>query len=174
MDASYVFSKATGQADSFLSEAGDDPALVELKNGYLGYDQRHVAQFHAITYLPGDWRLGGGLRWSSGLPYSMLNRVSSTDDVDFQQQRKIYGYKDINSGIFYSEFRNIHRNPAQYTVDLRTEKSFVIGKISAGAFFEIFNLLNTDDLRIFELDNSSRTLQANEIRRDYRLSPLLR
>ena len=164
MDASYVFSKATGQADSFLSESGDDPALTELRSGYLEFDQTHVAKFYATAFLPGDWRVGGGITWASGLPYSMVNRFVASDNVDFAQGRRVYGYKDLNTGKFYDEDRNSHRNPAAYSVDVRTEKQFVMGKVSSGAFFEIFNLLNTDDIRVFEIDNRASSLQALEIR----------
>ena len=164
MDVNYTFSKATGQAESFNSQSGDDPALTELKQGYLNYDQRHVAKFHAIAYLPGDWQFGGGITYSSGLPWSMINRFRSSDNVDYPQIRRLYGYLEPNSGLFLEENRNLHRNKAVYQVDVRTEKRFVTGQVSAGAFFEIFNLLNTDDLRIYDIDNSFDTLQANEER----------
>jgi outer membrane receptor protein involved in Fe transport len=165
MDASYVFSKAKGQADSFNSESGDDPALTELRAGYLEFDQRHVAKFNATAFLPGDWRVGGTLTWASGLPFSMVNRFTASDNVDFAQTRRVYGYRDPNSGAFYDEDRNSHRNPAAYRVDVRTEKNFVMGKVTSSAFFEIFNLLNTDDIRVFEIDNRFTSLQAVETRR---------
>ena len=164
MDASYVFSKATGQADSFNSESGNDIALTELRSGYLEFDQTHVAKFYATAFLPGDWRVGGGVTWASGLPYSMTNRFTASDNVDYTQTRRLYGHHDPNLGYFYDEDRNIHRNPAAYSVDVRTEKQFVMGKVSSGAFFEIFNLLNTDDLRVFEIDDRARSLQAVEQR----------
>jgi outer membrane receptor protein involved in Fe transport len=164
MNASYTFSKSKGQADSFLAESGDDPALTELKSGYLEYDQRHVAKFFATAFLPGDWRIGGGLNWASGLPYSFVNRFTAADNVDFPQTRRLYGYRDLNSGVFYEENRNIHRNPAIYDINVRTEKQFVMGKVNASAFFTIENLLNTDDLRVFEIDDRASSLQAAEIR----------
>ncbi|HEU5181270.1 MAG TPA: hypothetical protein VFW45_10775, partial [Candidatus Polarisedimenticolia bacterium] len=164
MEANYTFSKSRGQADSFLSESGNDPALTELKSGYLDFDQRHVAKFFATAYLPGDWRVGGGITWASGLPYSFVNRVTAADNVDFPQTRRLFGQRDPNTGIFYDEERNIHRNPAVYNISARTEKQFVLGKVNASAFFVIDNLLNTDDLRIFEIDDRAQSLQANEIR----------
>jgi hypothetical protein len=164
MDVNYTFSKATGQAESFNSQSGDDPALTELKSGYLDYDQTHVAKFYAIAYLPKDWQFGGGITWASGLPWSNINRFRSSDNVDFPQIRRLYGYIEPNSGHFLEENRNIHRNHAAYEVDLRTEKRFVIGQITAGAFFEVFNLLNSDDLRVFEIDTSFDTLQSTEQR----------
>jgi outer membrane receptor protein involved in Fe transport len=165
LDASYVFSKATGQAETFLSESGDDPALTELKSGYLDYDQRHVAKFHAVSFLPADWQLGGTVTWSSGLPYSFTNRFQSGDNVDYIQTRRLFGRRDPNTGYFIEETRNAHRNHAVYDINVRTQKNFVIGRTAAGAFFEIYNLLNTDDLRISEIDNRQWALQAEETRR---------
>jgi hypothetical protein len=165
MDASYVFSKATGQAESFLSESGDDPALTELKSGYLSYDQRHVAKFHAVAFLPGDWQIGGGITWSSGLPFSFINRFQSSDDVNFTQTRRLFGHRDPSTGKFIPEQRNTHRNHSTYDLDVRAQKNLVLGKASAGAFFEVYNLLNSDALRVFEIDNRFRTLQSDETRR---------
>ncbi len=164
MDASYVFSRSTGQAESYLSESGDDPALTELKGGFLSYDQRHVAKFHAIAYLPGDWLVGGGVTWSSGLPFTFVNRFQSQDNVDYTQTRRLFGRRDPNTGHFLAESRNAHRNHAVYGLNARAQKNFVIGKAAAGAFFEVYNLLNADHLRISEIDNSFRTLQAVETR----------
>jgi outer membrane receptor protein involved in Fe transport len=165
MDTSYVFSKATGQAETFLSENGDDPALTELKSGYLSYDQRHVAKFNAVAFLPADWRVGGGITWSSGLPFSFINRFQSGDNVNFTQTRRLFGYKDPNTGKFIPELRNAHRNHSTYDINVRTQKNFVLGKATAGAFFEIYNLLNSDALRVSEIDNRLRTLQSDETRR---------
>jgi len=165
MDASYVFSKATGQAESFLSESGDDPALTELKSGYLDYDQRHVAKIHLVSFLPGDWQLAGSITWSSGLPFSFTNRFQATDNVDFTQTRRLFGRRDPSTGYFIEELRNSHRNHSAYDINVRTQKNFVIGNTAAGAFFEIYNLLNADTLRVEEIDNRVRTLQADETRR---------
>ena len=164
MNANYAWSKSTGQAEAFGSESGNDPSLTELKQGYLAFDQTNVAKFFATAFLPGDWQFGGGITWASGLPYSMVNRFQSGDNVNFAQTRRLYGYKDINNGYFIEENRNIHRNESVYEIDVRTEKKFVIGQITAGAFFEIFNLLNSDSLRVNEIDNGFHSLQANETR----------
>jgi outer membrane receptor protein involved in Fe transport len=160
MTTSYVFSKTTGQAENFLGESGDDPALTELKDGYLAFDQRHVAQVNAVAFLPGDWQLGGGIRWSSGLPYSRISRFQSTDNVDYPQVRRLFGYVDPNSGLFLEENRNINRNHGVYDLNARVQKNFVVGRISAGAFLEVFDLLNSDDLRILEIDNGFDVNQA--------------
>ena len=167
MIASYVWSKATGQADSFDSQIGDDPALTVLRDGYQSFDQRHVARFFATAFLAKDWRVGGGIEWASGLPYSRINAIgSSSDNVDFAQSRVIYGYHQPNTGYFIEEDRNVHRNHATYRVDARVERQFVMGKIAAGAFFEGVDLLNTDDLRIFAIDDRAAVNQ-NLARREF-------
>lgn len=94
-----------------------------------------------------------------------MNRFQSEDNVDFTQTRRLFGRRDITTGAFYDETRNAHRNLSVYDINVRTQKNFVIGKASAGAFFEIYNLLNTDDLRISEIDDRVISLQANETRR---------
>jgi outer membrane receptor protein involved in Fe transport len=165
LDASYVFSRARGQAESFLSESGDDPAITELKDGYLDYDQRHVAKFHAVAYLPGDWQIGGGLTWASGLPFSFINRFGSHDNLQFRQIRRLFGRSDPATGLFLEEERNAHRSPATYDVNVRTQRNFVLGKAAAGAFFEVFNLLNRDDIRVYEIDNHFRFDQTDSVRR---------
>ncbi len=164
MEGSYTYSKSMGDAESFLSENGDDPSLTEYESGYLDYDMRHVVKVNATTYLPGDWRLGGTAQWSSGLPFSVIDEFDAEDNVGYVQSRKRFGYTDPVRG-FITEQRNSHRNHAVYDFNVRTEKSFVIGKTSASAFFEVFNLLNSDDLRIFTIDPARPSLQADEQRR---------
>ena len=164
MQGSYSYSRSMGDAESFLSENGDDPTLTEFESGFLDYDQRHVVKVNATAYLPGDWRLGGTAQWASGLPYSVVDEFVALDNVGYSQSRKRFGYVDPFQG-FITEHRNSHRNHAAYNFNARTEKSFVIGKASASAFFEVFNLLNSDDLRIYTLNSNRRSLQADEERR---------
>jgi len=164
MQASYTYSRSMGDAESFLSENGDDPSLTEFESGFLDYDQRHVMKVNAIAYLPGEWRLGGTAQWASGLPYSVVDEFSALDNVGFAQSRRRFGYVEPSLG-FITEHRNKHRNHAAYNFNVRTEKSFIFGKASASAFFEVFNLLNSDDLRIYTLNLGRRSLQADEERR---------
>jgi outer membrane receptor protein involved in Fe transport len=152
MEASYTFSRAQGDAETFLSENGDDPTLSEYEYGYLDYDQTHVIKVNATTYLPGDWRIGGTATWASGLPYSFIQEVESNDDVGYFQARRVYGYNNTG-GHFVPEGRNTHRNPSLYNFNARVEKNFVMGKASASAFLEVFNLLNSDGLRIYAYDS---------------------
>jgi hypothetical protein len=48
--------------------------------------------------------------------------------------------------------RNIHRNPATYLINTRVVKNFVMGKSAASAFLEVYNLLNSDSLRVEAVD----------------------
>ena len=151
MNGSYTYSRSQGDAESFLSDTGDDPTLTEFESGFLNYDQRHVLKLNATAYLPGDWQIGGTAQWASGLPYSFIQDFNAQNNVGYMQSRKRFGYTD-SSGVFQSENRNDHRNPAAYVLNARARKSFVIGKASAGAFFEVFNILNSDDLRVYTIN----------------------
>ncbi len=152
LEGSYTYSEATGDAESYLSESGDDPSLVEYEHGYLSYDQRHVVKLNAVAYLPGDWRLGGSAQWSSGLPYSEVFNGRALDDAGYAQARVVYGSIDQNAGGLVREGRNIHRNLAAYLFNVRVQKNFVLGKASASGFLEVYNLLNADTLRIYQVE----------------------
>ena len=56
--------------------------------------------------------------------------------------------KRLDTVRFVPMRRNSLRNPATLDVNLSARKSFVLGRTAAALFFEVFNLLNTDDLRI--------------------------
>ncbi|HEV8337804.1 MAG TPA: TonB-dependent receptor [Candidatus Polarisedimenticolia bacterium] len=149
MNANYTYSKSWGNAESFLSDVGDDPTLAEFEPGFLSYDQRHVIKLSAKTNLPRDWQLGGIATWASGLPYSMVQLRDASDDVGYVQQRLLYG--SIGPKGLESEPRNNHRNHATYDFNARLQKSFVMGSAAASGFFEVFNILNSDSLRVFEI-----------------------
>jgi len=163
LNGSYSYSRSQGDAESFLSDNGNDPTLTEFESGYLNYDQRHVAKINATTYIPGDWQIGGTAQWASGLPFSVIEEFDALDNVGYSQSRRRFGYTDRN-GNFLTENRNIHRNHAAYVFNARARKSFVIGKASAGAFFEVFNILNSDDLRVYTIDPGRYALQTDEVR----------
>jgi len=153
MEASYTYSVAQGDAESYRSELGNDPSLVEYEPGYLDYDQRHVVKFNAVAFLPGDWRLGGTITWASGLPFSgIIHYTRDVDDVGFTQTRILYGQLGANGFGLTTQNRNIHRNEATYMLNARVLKSFVIGKSAASAFLEVYNLLNSDYLRVEKVD----------------------
>ena len=171
MEASYTFSKTTGDAESFLAEQGNDPALTEYERGYLDYDQRHVVKFNAIAFLPGDWRLGGTATWASGLPYSNIVHYDDSDDIGYGQSRLLYGHQFKNGYGFVPEERNSHRNYGTYLFNARVTKSFVVGKASASAFFEVYNLLNTDNLRVNSIENIPVRIRVLNARGDVMIIP---
>ncbi len=153
LQGSYSYSRAVGAAEDFQSSLGNDPSTVESEFGYLNFDQRHVVKINTITFLPNDWQLGISATWSSGLPYSVISRFFSADNVDYQQFRTRYGYTTRTPGSgqkaeFVSVGRNSLRNSAVYDFNVRAKRTLVIGKTAAAIFLEVFNVLNTDDLRI--------------------------
>ncbi|HXU12117.1 MAG TPA: hypothetical protein VN898_09145, partial [Candidatus Binatia bacterium] len=152
MQASYSYSRAIGAAESFDSRLGNDPSTVEQEFGYLNYDQRHVVKLNGTTFLPGDWQVGASMTWSSGLPYSVISRFFAMDNVDYQQFRTRFGFSQTTEGeqaVFVPELRNSRRNDAELNVNLRAKKALVLGKFSSAVFFEVYNLLNRDDLRVY-------------------------
>jgi len=157
LEASYTYSVAEGDAETYLSQIGNDPALVEFEPGYLSYDQRHVVKFNAVAFLPGDWRLGGTITWASGLPYSATVHYFDLDDVGYTQSRILYGQLGPQGYGITPENRNIHRNGSSYLINTRVVKSFVIGKSAASAFLEVYNLLNSDTLTVSAIDQIPAT-----------------
>jgi hypothetical protein len=160
MQGSYTYSRAVGAAEDFQSRLGNDPSTIESEFGYLDYDQRHIVKLNAATYLQRDWQVGTALIWGSGLPYSVISRFFALDNLRYEQFRTRYGYtaNDAGSGPrFVSLRRNSERNRASLDVNLHVRKNLVIGKTAAGISLEVFNLLNSDDLRIFSYEPTPAT-----------------
>jgi hypothetical protein len=156
MQASYTYSRAQGDAEDFQSRLGNDPSTIENEAGYLDFDQRHVVKVNGITYLPHDWQLGMAATWSSGLPYSVVSRFFALDNTGYQQFRTRFG-RTVTQGDhaeFQDEPRNDHRNGSIFDLNLRAGKNFVIGRYTGAAFLEVFDVLNTDDLRVYTVDPS--------------------
>ncbi len=156
MQASYVYSRATGDAEEFQSRLGNDPSTVESESGYLSFDQRHVVKVNSSIFLPHDWQLATAITWGSGLPYSTIARFFAADNIGFQQFRTAFGYSTAQGGQlqFVSVRRNSGRNGSTLDINLQTRKNFVLGKTTGAVIFEVFNLLNRDDLRIYTIDPS--------------------
>jgi len=153
MDASYTYSRATGAAESFQSSLGDDPSNVQNEFGYLSYDQRHVIKLNGISFLPGDWQIGSTMVWSSGLPYSITDRFSSIDNYQYLQVRTLYGYVNPvldadGKNEFVQLHRNSERNASVLNINLRVQKSMVIGRTTEKLFATVDNFLNTDNLTV--------------------------
>ncbi len=145
MQASYTWSKATGQAETFQSGLGNDPQTKDDEAGYLSFDQRHVVKFQAVTRLPHEISLGTNIEWSTGTPFSVIQTVVDQDSTGNQIFRQFYPTGQ----------RNDQRNETQWLIDTRVEKNFVIGKVQAAAFLNIQNILNLDTLRITDIDRSA-------------------
>ena len=154
MQGSYTYSVAQGAAEDFFLEAGNDPSVTENEFGFLSFDRTHVVKFSAITFLPNDIQLGGSAEWGSGLPFSSIRRQTSRDDVGFATLRR----------RFPTGRRNDQRNDATYNFNLSLKKSFVIGKVSAAAQITAENILNSDDLRVFEINDSAFSNQITSLR----------
>lgn len=165
MQGSYVYSRAVGAAEDFQSRLGNDPSTVESEFGYLDYDQRHVVKLFATTFLPHDWQVGTSMTWASGLPYSIVSRFFALDNEGYQQFRTRFGYTAIDSDFephFVPMPRNSGRNKATLDLNLNMKKSFVLGRASAAAIVEVFNVLNTDDLRVFTYEPSKGEFKPGE------------
>jgi outer membrane receptor protein involved in Fe transport len=160
MQGSYTYSRATGAAEGFQSDLGNDPSTVESEFGYLDFDQRHVVKLNAAIFLPGDWQLGMATMWSSGLPFSIVSKFFALDNVNYQQFRTRFGFTErVGNGFeFRPVRRNSLRNDATLNIDLRARKSLVFGHNAGAIFLEVFNLLNTDDLHIVTYDPTPEVL----------------
>ncbi len=151
MNASYTYSRALGSAESFQSGLGDDPAARASEYGYLDYDQRHVVKVNGSFYLPRDWQIGTAVAWSSGLPFSIVDRFVAADNYDYGQDRLLYGTSGTNDAgqpAFVPRQRNAERNSPILNIDLRAQKALVIGRTAARLFLTVDNLLNSDDLHV--------------------------
>ncbi|MEE9218333.1 MAG: TonB-dependent receptor [Acidobacteriota bacterium] len=145
-ETSYTWSKAEGDAEEFLSALGDDPSQVDLEEGFLDFDQRHVFKFSAVAHLPKEFSLGGMIQYESGLPFSLVRRDLTLDNTG----------NGLFRTIFPTAARNDQRNRAYWTFNVNLKKGFTFGgRVKAVASLDIFDLLNTDELRIFSLNVAS-------------------
>jgi len=154
MDASYTWSQAKGDAEDFESELGDDQTNQEDERGFLSYDQTHVVKLNATTVTNSGIQIGGAIQWQSGLPYSLVEERGSVDAIPPQYAG--FGVpNDPRTRLLYpTGQRNDQRNESFWNFDLRVAKDFnLAGGKTLGLSAEVFNLLNADPLRIFEVNN---------------------
>lgn len=152
LEASYVWSKAVGQAEDFQSALGNDPTTVEDEKGYLGFDQRHVVKVNARTQLPlWNVRLSSAFTWQSGLPYSITEERVSFDGI-----RK-FGPSAISYAqprtTYPTHQRNDQRNDGFWTFDFGARKDFTVGKLNLETSIDVFNALNNTPVVIDEVRN---------------------
>lgn len=153
MEASYVWSEATGQAEDFNQGLGDDPTTVVDEQGYLSYDQRHFVKVNGRTYLPwwGGFRLGTSLSWQSGLPYS-ITEVTPVLDARTDFAGSAYQYFQ-NKTVYPTRQRNDQRNTSFWTIDINFQKEFTLGPTVCSLQLDVFNLLNDDVMWVRGLQN---------------------
>lgn len=152
-EASYTWSEARGNAESFLSFLGDDPSQVVLEEGFQEFDQRHVFKFNAVAQLPREVSVGGTILYESGLPFSLVVRDAVADSQGNTTFRT----------IFPTAQRNDLRNRAVWTFSASVKKGLKIGRVKGVASFDVFDMLNTDELRIFSLNRrAEHSLQISD------------
>ena len=153
LQGSYTWSRALGDAEQFDQLLGDEPALLGEERSYLSYDQRHVLKVVAAVDTRHAWRLGGTVRWESGLPYSEIVTVKSFYGDSAEQIS--YAIPQLRDRYVHGK-RNAHRNPGYWTLDARLAREFNLsGKCVFGVTVEGFNLLNDDTLRIVEVRDAT-------------------
>ena len=74
--------------------------------------------------------------------------------------------------IYPTGQRNDQRNHAFYTFSTSLAKGFVVGKVNGRFRFDVFNLLNSDDIRVFtsnEFSLANQLLAERRFGRRYEL-----
>jgi hypothetical protein len=94
----------------------------------------------------------------------VISRFFASDNADYQQYRTRFGYTLVGIGKepqFIPVRRNSGRNDSILDINLRARKALVIGRTAAALFFEVFNVLNTDDLRILTYEPTPDILEIS-------------
>ena len=150
MNASYVWSKAVGDAEDFNQILGDDRSIIQDERGFLSTDQRHSVKVNATTIVPwaGGFRFGTTVQWQSGLPYSILTQDFSVDAVP-----PIYGglaSPESRTRLRYTTHqRNDQRNEGWWNFDIHLAKEMSLrGGVNLQVTADVFNVLNDNTLRV--------------------------
>lgn len=158
LEGSYVWSRAVGNAEDFVSSLGQDPTTIKQEFGPLSFDQTHFAKVNVTTTIPlWNIRLGSSFNWASGPPYSTTETYASPD-----QKRNFgpYGVAYPNARTIYpSRQRNDSRNDSYWLFNVNAKKEFTVGKANVEASLEIFNLLNADILLVQGISNKALIAQ---------------
>ena len=130
--ASYTLAKATSNtlATGVSGTAATNPLDVSIDEGPTTEDRRHLLVIDGSYQLPYDFQASGIWRYYSPLPYSVSSRF-----VVFARP----------------EPRNSRRGDNEYNLDLRVGKTFKLqGGMAASVFWEMFNVLNTDNFQAYQ------------------------
>ena len=144
----YTLSRARGPIASVVN---GDPSLSGAETGPLDFDQRHAVKIQAAAHVARGIVLAGILTWATGTPYSTFETAADLDDQNNTQARPVLPTGGLNDS----------RNDAAWRLDGRIEKSFTRGRVSAGAFLLVENILNEDDLVIESATPDAVTLTGH-------------
>ncbi len=156
LEGSYTLSHAVGNAEDFNNQiVGVDRATVEDGYGILAYDQRHVFKVSGTTILPGGVRMGGNIRYESGLPFSILE--SGVQSFVTPPALLTFGTNENRSVIRYtSSTRNDRRSPPYWTFDARIQKEWNVRRsVVLGVTLDAFNMFNDDTIRIIDVTDGT-------------------
>jgi len=131
MGASYTLAKTTSNTGQGLGVGGNNnPFDLSEDEGPDDNDRRHNFVLNGTALLPLDIQLAGLWVYRSALPYSVTTAFQLDSDP----------FPDR------PEPRNSRLGDSEQTVDVRLSKIFRLGSgVSATAFWEVFNLFNTDN-----------------------------
>jgi len=165
MEVSYTWSKAVGDAEDFNQLLGNDRTTVEDERGPLLYDQRHVFKLNSIALVGRGVRLGGSIQFESGLPYSVLESGQLPDAVPPPYLG--LGQPENRLRLVYpTGARNDHRNPPFWTFNARVAKDMSLGSgVDLSLTMEVFNLLDDDRLRIYDVTDGRTNFERRFGRR---------
>jgi len=149
MEASYTWSKATGDAEDFNLALGDDRSTLQDEKGFLSFDRRHSVKLNATCLTPWGFRLGGTAQWESGLPYSLLFRRTS-DSNALPVYQGFSGTFTSQRILYETHRRNDQRSPSAWNFDAKLVKEINLPKgMNLQLTGEIFNLLNQDTYSVY-------------------------
>ncbi len=149
LEGSYTLSRAVGDGEDYALQLGDDRSTLSDERGYQSYDIRHSVKVNATTQTPWGFRLGGAVRWESGLPFSLLRQ-----DFAYNTIPPFYssiGTPDPSVRTRYATGRrNDQRNQSYWNFDVRFAKEINLpGGKNLQLTAEIFNLLNDGTLIVW-------------------------
>ena len=106
------------------------------------FDQTHVGNAVASYKFDNGWELGGRFRYSTGRPQTpVVGGTFDADDGDF---------RNVSGG-----FRSARRKAFQQT-DVRVEKTWVFDTWMIGAYLDIQNLFNVENVEATQYDYRRR------------------
>jgi outer membrane receptor protein involved in Fe transport len=129
---SYTLAKGTSNtlASGVAGTAATNPLDLSIDEGPTNEDRRHVLVADGSYQFPFGIDTSGIWRYYSALPYSVSSRF-----VVFARP----------------EPRNSRRGDNEINLDLRVGKTFKFGdRRSAAIFWEMFNVLNTDNFQAYQ------------------------